>query len=158
VYYSLSGNTKFIAKEMRDSINADIIELKPKKELNSESSMKYFWGGYQATMKKKPKLNQITINPLDYDLIIIGTPVWAWTFSPPIRSFLSAFDLSGKNVALWMCHGGGPKNAMERFKSELKDSTIMGDITFKDPLHNSPDDNREKAISWVKSLVGQFNL
>ena len=142
---------------MGEEINADILELKPEKELNSESSMKYFWGGYQATMKKKPKLNPITVNPLDYDLIIIGTPVWAWTFSPPIRSFISMFDLSGKKVALWMCNGGGPKQAIEKFRNELKRSTIIGDISFTDPLINSSEINREKAISWVKSLSEQFN-
>jgi len=142
---------------MGEEINADILELKPEKELNSESSMKYFWGGYQATMKKKPKLNPITMNPLDYDLIIIGTPVWAWTFSPPIRSFISMFDLSGKKVALWMCNGGEPKQAIEKFRNELKRSTIIGDISFTDPLIKSSEINREKAISWIKSLSEQFN-
>lgn len=142
---------------MREEINADILELKPKKELNSESSMKYFWGGYQATMKKKPKLSPIDQNPIEYDLIIIGTPVWAWTFSPPIRSFLSMFDLSGKNVALWMCDGGGPKQAMEKFRNELKNSNIIGDIRFKDPLLNSKEQNKEKAISWIKSIEEKIN-
>ena len=119
--------------------------------------MKFFWGGYQATMKRKPKLNPIEIDSLDYDLIIIGTPVWAWTFSPPIRTFLSSYDLSGKNVALCMCDGGGPKQAMEKFKSELMNSNIIGDISFTDPLLKSPEKNKEKAISWAKSIDEKLN-
>ncbi|MFX1310455.1 MAG: flavodoxin family protein, partial [Promethearchaeota archaeon] len=82
VYYSLTGNTKMIAEAIAESIDSDILELKPVKELNAESGMKYFWGGFQATMKKKPKLEEFDINPLDYELIILGTPVWAWTISP----------------------------------------------------------------------------
>ncbi len=153
VYYSLSGNTKYIAEVMRESINADLLELKPIKEINSDNSMKYFWGGFQAKMKKKPKLNPITINPLEYDLLVLGTPVWAWNFSPPMRSFLSLYDLAGKNVALWLCSGGGQGKAMEKFKNALKGSTIMGDIRFIDPLIHSPEENKTKAISWIQSII-----
>ena len=42
VYYSLTGNTKFIAKLIKEEINADILAIKPKKELDPESSSKFF--------------------------------------------------------------------------------------------------------------------
>jgi flavodoxin len=153
VYYSLTGNTKFIAEVIAESINADILELKPVKELKADSGMKYFWGGYQATMKKKPKLEQFDINPLDYDLIIIGTPVWAWTITPPIRSFLSKFNLSGKNVALWTTSDGNGVKAMGRFKDAIKNSNIIGDIRFQKPKEIEPDKAKEKAITWAKRIT-----
>ena len=103
VYYSLTGNTKMIAEVIAEETGSDILELKPVKELNADSSTKYLWGGYQATMKIKPKLKYIDKNPLEYDLIILGTPVWAWTYAPPIRSFLAKYNLKGKKVALWTC-------------------------------------------------------
>jgi len=53
VYYSLTGNTQFIAETLRDSIEADILELKPVKELNPESGTKFMWGGFQSTMKNQ---------------------------------------------------------------------------------------------------------
>ncbi len=96
IYYSLTGNTKMIAETIQEIVNSDILALKPVKELKADSGMKYIWGGAQATMKKKPKLEDFTIDPLAYDLIFIGTPVWAWTFSPPIRTILSLFDFRDK--------------------------------------------------------------
>jgi len=120
VYYSLTGNTQFIAETLRDTIEADILELKPIKELKANSGTRFMWGGYQSTMKKKPELMEFDINPLEYDLLILGTPVWAWNISPPMRSFLSKFDLTGKKVALWMCHAGDGVKAMERFREALK--------------------------------------
>ncbi|MHA2009864.1 MAG: flavodoxin family protein [Promethearchaeota archaeon] len=77
VFYSLTGNTKLIAESIKDALDTDILELKPVKELNPEGGSKFFWGGYQSTMKLKPKLKDFDLNPLEYDLIIIGTPVWA---------------------------------------------------------------------------------
>ncbi len=37
VYYSLTGNTQFIAEALRDTIEADILEFKPIKELKANS-------------------------------------------------------------------------------------------------------------------------
>jgi flavodoxin len=156
VYYSLTGNTKFIAEAIAESINSDILEIKPVKELNAEGGSKYFWGGYQATMKKKPKLKEFDINPLDYDLIIIGTPVWAWNFSPPIRSFISKFNLSGRNIALWTCSDGDGVKAMNRFKDALKDANIIGHISFQKLLQNKPEAAKEQAIVWAKELMGEL--
>ena len=153
VYYSLTGNTKMIAESIVEAINSDVLELKPVKELDAESGMKYFWGGFQATMKKKPKLKEFNIDPLDYDLIILGTPVWAWTFSPPIRSFLTKYDLSNKNVALWVCAQGSGVKAMNQFKDALKDANIISEIRFQEPKQNEPDKAKEKAKIWAKRLV-----
>ena len=153
VYYSLTGNTKMIAESIVEAINSDVLELKPVKELDAESGMKYFWGGFQATMKKKPKLKEFNIDPLDYDLIILGTPVWAWTFSPPIRSFLNKYNLSDKKIALWVCAQGNGIKAMDRFKDALKDANIISEIRFQEPKQNEPDKAREKAKIWAKRLL-----
>jgi len=157
VYYSLTGNTQFIAEVIRDTIKADILEIKPIKELNPSSSMKYMWGGYQSTMKKKPKLTAIAKNPLDYDLIFLGTPVWAWKHSPPMRSFLSMYDLSSKKVAIWTCSAGGSGKGLERFNDTLKEAEIIGKIGFRAPLDNNPEQAKEKAISWANEIMNKFN-
>ncbi|MGB5911130.1 MAG: flavodoxin [Promethearchaeia archaeon] len=157
VYYSLTGNTQFIAETIRDTIKADILELKPVKELSPSSSMKYMRGGYQSTTKKKPKLNEIAKNPLDYDLIFLGTPVWAWNYSPPLRSFLSMFDLSSKKVAIWTCSAGGSGKGLERFSNALKDTEIIGKIGFREPLNNNPEEAKEKAIAWANEIMKKLN-
>ena len=153
VYYSLTGNTKLIAEVIANSINSDVLELKPVKELNAEGGSKYFWGGYQSKTKKKPKLREFDINPLDYDLIILGTPVWAWSFSPPIRSFLSKYDFTGKDVALWTCSQGDGVKAMNRFKEALKDTNILGEIRFQEPLKQGLEEAKEKAAVWANKII-----
>lgn len=157
VYYSLTGNTKLIAEVIAESINSDILELKPVKELKADSSTKYFWGGYQATMKIKPKLEDFDENPLEYDIIFLGTPVWAWTYAPPIRSFLAKYDLKGKKVALWTCSAGDGRKAMSRFKDALKDINILGEIGFQDPKQHEPEVCKEKAAVWAKEIIQNIN-
>ncbi len=157
VYYSLTGNTKMIAETIVEAINSDVLELKPVKELDAESGMRYFWGGFQATMKKKPKLEEFDINPLGYNLIILGTPVWAWTFSPPIRSFLKKYDLTKKNIALWVCAQGDGIKAMDRFKDALKDANIIGEVRFQEPKQNTPENAKERAVVWANEIIQKIN-
>ena len=158
VYYSLTGNTKYIAEAIQEVTKADILAIKPIKELNPKGAMKYMWGAAQATMKKKPKLEHIEINPNDYDLIFLGTPVWAWTFSPPIRSFLSEYDLSEKIIAIWCCHGGGPGQTLKKLKEYTKATKVLGEIDFFDPLKNKPDEAKEKVIIWANDIIKEGKL
>ncbi len=153
VYYSLTGNTKFIAESIKEEIKADILAIKPKKELDPESSSRFFWGGYQSTMKKKPKLEPFDINPLDYDLIIIGTPVWAWNFSPPVRSFIRNYDLKGKKVALWSCSAGGTEKALNKLEENLKNAKIVGKLNLIEPLNKNTEEAKQKAVDWSKQVV-----
>lgn len=157
VYYSLTGNTRFIAEILKDSMKADLLELKPINELNPDSGTKFVWGGAQATMKMKPKLKPIDINPMEYDLVIIGTPVWAWTITPPIRSFLSRFNLTEKKVALLTCSAGSGDKAMERFKKALKGSNVIGQIKFQfasqDQVEQEVTGYKVRAKAWASELL-----
>lgn len=88
VYYSLEGNTKLIAETISNEVSADILEVKPKKDIEPHSKIKYLIGGKQAITKEKPELVHYDVNIENYEILFIGTPVWAWTFAPAIRSFL----------------------------------------------------------------------
>ncbi|MFA6529068.1 MAG: flavodoxin [Candidatus Gracilibacteria bacterium] len=91
VFYSFEGSTKLLAKAIAETIEADILELKPKKEtVKSHGFAKYFWGGKQVLFKQKPVLEKFDKNPDDYDVIFLGTPVWSWTYTPAMRSFLES--------------------------------------------------------------------
>lgn len=161
VYYSLTGSTRFIADSLSNSMEADLLELKPLKELNPDKGTKFMWGGAQSTMKKKPKLELIEVDPKGYDLIIIGTPVWAWNFTPPVRSFLSMFDLTDKKVALWTCSAGAGNRAMGQFKKALKKSDIIGEIQFqfgfKDQLEQELTEYEVRTKAWALELLEKID-
>lgn len=156
VYYSLTGNTKFIASQISNELNADIEEVKPIKDLDPNSGSKYFWGGMKATMKSKPDLEELVYNPSEYDLIIIGTPVWAWTLSPAIRAYCKKFDFGNKLIALFTSSSGNGIKAMSRFKEFMKNSTIIGENRFCDPLTNNPVQAKQKAVEWAQELISKI--
>ena len=101
IYYSLDGNVKLLSETMAQEIGADLLPLHPKKEIKSDTFMKYFWGGRRVVMKSTPELEALSLNPNDYDLIIIGTPVWMADYNPAIRSFLENNSLANKKLAIF---------------------------------------------------------
>ena len=112
VYYSLEGNTKILASKIAETLNADIIELKTSKQYPSEGFKKYVFGGKSVVFGEKPKLTNTGIDLSLYDTIVIGTPIWASNFTPPIKSFISEYKIQGKRIALFACHRGGRSRKM----------------------------------------------
>lgn len=152
IYYSLDGNVKLISETIAQEIGADLLPLRLKKEIKSDSFMKYFWGGKQVIMKELPELEELDFNPADYDLIILGTPVWAASYTPALRSFLERFDLSGKKVAFFCSHEGGSGLTITNLKNRLRSSEVISSTDFLAPLKKGKEAALEKARSWAKTL------
>ncbi len=88
VYYSLEGNTKFVAEKMAAELGADLIRLVPVKEYPTGNVSKYFWGGKSAVFREHPKLEPYRFKAEEYELVIIGSPIWASTYAPPLANLL----------------------------------------------------------------------
>ena len=154
VYYSLEGNTDFVAQAISESVGAELIRLYPKKDIPREGFMRYLSGGKQVFKKEKPELEPLSENPEDYDVLFVGTPVWAGSFAPALASFFADVNLSGKKIALFTCHRGGPGKAAQRMREALKGNEIIGETEFVgDPLRNNSEEGREKAIQWAQEVT-----
>lgn len=152
VYYSLDGSTKFIAENLAAEIGADNEELRPKLHLPAGSFAKHFWGGRMVVFKEKPVIEPLARDISGYDLIIIGTPVWAFNFSPPIRTFLEQYKFAGKKVALFCCCDGAPGKTLTNIKAGLPGNEFIGELVLMKTSKNR-EENRHKAIEWVKKLL-----
>ena len=76
VYYSRTGNTKFVAEEITAELGADIEEVVDLKK--RDGKMGYLSASRDATGNRQTNIAETKRNPADYDLIVIGTPVWFW--------------------------------------------------------------------------------
>ncbi|SES91453.1 flavodoxin family protein [Anaerobranca gottschalkii] len=154
IFYSFEGNTKFIAQTIAEKLGADILELKPEEEIKTKGFMKYVWGGSQVVMGKMPKLKPFDKDPQDYDLLIIGTPVWAWTYTPPLNTFFNTTKIVGKKIALFSCHGGQNAKTFEKMEKALQGNEIIARQDFFEPLRDK-EGNRKKVLSWIDAIINQ---
>ena len=147
VYYSMHGNVRYVSEKVAKELGADLIELKPVKAYPDKGAMQFLWGGSAVTFKKKPDLEPYSFNAADYDLVIIGTPVWAGSFTPPLRTFFENNDLTGKKIAVIATSGGGDSaKCLQAVKEATKADSLAATLSLVDPK-DKPSDNVEKEIS-----------
>ncbi|MCM8822340.1 MAG: hypothetical protein NC831_05950 [Candidatus Omnitrophica bacterium] len=104
VYYSRTGTTKKIAKEIAEFLSCDFEEIFDKKD---RSGIKGFMaGGRDAMRRELTEINEIQKDPMNYDIVIIGTPVWAANMAPAIRTYIARNKEKIKNVAFFCTTGG----------------------------------------------------
>jgi flavodoxin len=153
VYFSYEGNSALIAELVKAAIpGADTLELKLEDDKKREGLAKFFWGGRQVMTHVKPTLRPYTAAINQYDLIILGTPVWAGSYSPAIASFLSQTKISGKKIALYCCHAGGMGKALGKLKAALTGNTIAGEIDFINPRKLDRAEIAKRVQDWASSL------
>ena len=107
LYYSQTSNTKAVAEQIANLLNADIEEI---------VATQPYDGDFQATIERciqerelgvKPEIQPLTADISQYDVIFIGYPVWFGTYAPPVAAWLNQADLSGKKVVPFCTFGSG---------------------------------------------------
>lgn len=106
VYYSWSGNTRQIVGQIQKTIQADVVELKPVDPYPAEYKPTTVRAKKEQEANYRPPLSTTIDNLDDYDTVIIGSPNWWGTVAMPVFTFLETYDLSGKNVAVYITHEG----------------------------------------------------
>ena len=153
IFYSLEGNTKFIAEKIAKKINGDILELNTKKQYPNKGFKKYFWGGRSVIFHQKPELIPYDKNIDEYDNIFIGTPIWVWTYAPPYNTFLEESIINNKNIYLFACHGGGGADKFyTSIKRDIPNNNFVSEIDFNEPLTNKKEEAIDKLNKWIDNL------
>lgn len=152
VYFSLEGNTAYIADELARRLEADTLRLVPREAYHTGGFKKYFWGGKSAVMSEAPELEPYDVDPAGYDLIILGTPVWAGRCTPPLRTFLTRHRLTGKRVAAFACASGSfPMRAFDQL-AELAGTPLVCTELFRDPRTGKDPAVNEKLDRFVREV------
>lgn len=136
VYYSLEGNTEYSAGKIAEATGADVLKLVPKKTYPDKGAKKFLWGGKSAVFGETPELEPYQTNIEDYERIIIGFPVWASTFAPPIRTFVSEHKdtLKQKEICVFACQAGnGAEKAFVKLAKFIETDPFEITGVFIDP-------------------------
>lgn len=155
VYYSLEGNTDHAAKLIAKELGADLLRLEPETPYPT-GAKKFLLGGRDALKGTCPALKPYSFDAEAYDTVILGTPLWAWTFAPPVRSFLNRETLKGKKLAFFVTSmGGQDKKCFASMKQEMHAENAP-ELSLIEPLKRQKDSDTEKIRAFaeqVKALV-----
>ena len=149
VYYSKTGTTRKVAEKIAKELNAEIEELTKIKE-DKKGLLSRFRSGPNETVPVPVATQK---NPKDYDLILIGTPIWNLGPTPAIRNYLANNDLSGKRVALFCTYGnGGEKQTFGKLKKLIPNATIVGEFGLSIWARRNSKEAEKKIVAWSSGL------
>lgn len=102
VYFSATGTTKQVAKQIAQSAGADICEIAPAMPY---SSADLDWTNQQSRSSvemgnpnARPDIKMVSVDVSQYDYVFLGYPIW-WDLAPrAVNTFIEATDLAGKTV------------------------------------------------------------
>ncbi len=141
--------TKFIAETIAAELGSDVEEVVDLK--NRAGKIGWMEATQDASREKETQIAPTNKNPNDYDLLIIGTPVWAFTLTPAIRTYLEKNDLSEKKVALFFTLGIRLGQTIEKTKSLMPNSKFAGELAVTTSTQNN-EDIKKKVVAWCSTL------
>jgi flavodoxin len=148
IYYSRTGNAKFMAETIAAELGADIEEVVDLK--NRQGKLAFLPAGRDAMRGKETEIAQTKRTLTDYALIIIGQPVWAGSPTPAIRTYMNKNDLSGKKVALFFSDSSG--QAVEKTKALMPNSTFVSELALPAKAFENKEEAKKKIAEWCNTL------
>lgn len=109
-YFSVSGTTARVAKELAKQTGADLYEIRPAVPYTKED-VDWSNPNSRSTLEMKnrsyrPPLADHDANVEHYDLVFLGFPIWWYVAPTIINTFLESYDFAGKTIILFATSGG----------------------------------------------------
>lgn len=163
VYLSRTNNTKALAEIIHDQVGGTLVALELKKPYPED---------YRAIVSQVVKENETGFLPplkteidniQQYEIVFVGFPTWGMQLPPPMKSFLSQYDLSGKTIVPFNTNGGyGVGSSMETVKYLCPKSTILEGYSIRGGSERDGipfvmegeklKQIRQQTIKWLKKL------
>ena len=132
VYLSRTNNTKAIAEIIHDNVGGTLVALVLKTPYPEN---------YKATVDQVAKENETGYLPplkttieniQQYDLVFVGFPTWGMQLPPPMKSFLTEYNLDGKMVVPFNTNAGyGLGSSIDKIEELCPNSTILEALSIK---------------------------
>lgn len=147
-YFSATGTTANVAKNLAAAAGADLYEIKPavpytKEDLNwmdkqSRSSVEMRDPG------SRPEIADADAKIAGYDVIFIGFPIW-WYIAPTIiNTFLEAYDFDGKKLVLFATSGS---SGFGKAAESLQPSAPNAEIITGEILNGNPGEQKLREFA-----------
>ena len=98
-----------------------------------------------------PKINPVDVDWSQYGTIILGTPVWWYTFAPAMHTFLKNQNWNGKTVYPFATNGGWIGHTFKDFKNLCKGADVKNGLNIRfdeSTLRTSKKD----ILEWIQTI------
>jgi len=153
IYYSYSGNTKKVAEILAELLG-ESGQVQQMELIAPEESKSFLAQCRKALYHLKAKINPVQVDLSGFDLICLGSPVWAFAPAPAMNTYLDVCTgLEGKKVILFTTYGSGTGNqrCLRYIQDLLSKKGVKSFICFSVGQIKIKD--REFVIAKIKEIM-----
>lgn len=115
-YYSLTGHAERVAKELASRLGADLEPIRD--EASRQGAFGHLRSIFDVVCGRSPAILPGKLDASQYDLVILGAPVWAQSIAAPMRTYAKRNREKMKNVAVYCTEmGEGGERALNQLKT-----------------------------------------
>jgi flavodoxin len=149
-YFSHSGHTREIALQIKEATGADVFEIVPVRSYPTDYSAVVEQAKQELKADYRPELKSVVSNIASYDVIFVGSPCWWSTIAPPVMTFLSSHDFSGKTIVPFITHeGSGLGKSVQDVKRLASGATLLEGQAFRG---HAVKDARNDVLKWLREI------
>lgn len=149
VYYTRTGNTKAVAEHIHAQVGGDLLEIQPVTPYPTDYKATTDQAKKELAEGFKPPLSTTVPDLKAYDTIFLGSPNWWSTIAPPMMTFLSEHDMSGKTLVPFLTHGG---SALGRSVTDIKTLCPTANVLDGLAVYGTNAANSQEAVAtWLRS-------
>lgn len=159
IYFSHTGNTRYVAEYIQKATDADIFEIKPVKPYPSDPDAVLERARKELDTQALPEVEKmpeeiLALKPPQlrmYSVVYLGMPNWYGTVPRPVMTMIASGLFYGKAVAPFVTHGGGGMQNVERdLKEALESSKVLKGLLIRDK--NAKNSSRE-IDRWLMTIT-----
>jgi len=129
VYHSETGNTRKVAEAVAKATGAVLIPVRD--TANYSKIGRYLSGAPKARKGEKAVIEPATIDVSPYDLVVLGTPVWAWKPTPGANAAVAALTgCEGKKGIVFATCGGKAGDTLRILEDALSARGVREEGSF----------------------------
>ena len=149
-YFSASGVTRNVAENIAKFVEGDLFEIEPKEKYTREDldwkNKKSRSSVEMQNREYRPEIKEKSIDISNYDIILIGFPIW-WGVAPTVvNTFLESRDFSGKTL-IPFCTSGG--SGMAYCENDLR--RTYPNYTWKEGKRLIGNEDRDFIEEWIRN-------
>ncbi|MDD1656968.1 MAG: ArsR family transcriptional regulator [Methanomicrobiales archaeon] len=155
VYHSETGNTEGVAKRIASATGGELIPVKDCTGYNKITM--YLLGSARARRRELARIEPAAIDVSRHTLIVVGSPVWAWSPTPAANAAIAALrGCEGKKGIVLATCGGKPGETLAMMKEALlaRGVDVVGTFAFA-PRDLTDEQKMAELVSAVKQSAGQ---
>jgi len=130
IFYSRTGCTRKAAKSIAASLKADLAEVFEKKKRHGV--LGFVFAGRDAMKKALVEIIEPRHEPDSYDCVVVGTPVWAGSMVPAIRTYIEKNSSRFKSVAFFACGSSEQGQSFFQEMSKVSGKEPVATVCFRD--------------------------